>query len=122
MRGFQDDVMRCAHQAQLESKVARTAIKAKVATYRMTRCDATGHCSVTNLARQVAPDVYIEHGLCDDAHCPLNGGITNGTNGSNTGRWPWANAHKQASTLNCTDLFRTYDMVKALSIPEVIDR
>lgn len=27
------------------------------------------HCEVTNLAREVAPDLYIEHGLCDDAHC-----------------------------------------------------
>ena len=86
-----------------------------------------GQCHVTDLARQLAPDVYIEHGLCDDAHCPLNGGITNGTNTADAptdavGRWPWSNAHAQAATLNCTDLFRTYDMVKALSVSEVIDR
>ena len=31
-------------------------------------------------------------------------------------------AERAAATLNCSDVFRSYDMVKALSVSEVLDR
>eukprot|EP00041_Stephanoeca_diplocostata_P029972 m.896214 g.896214 ORF g.896214 m.896214 type:complete len:685 (+) comp23666_c0_seq18:118-2172(+) len=74
-------------------------------------------CSATQLARAVAPDVYIEYGTCANAACPLNGGIDKAD-----GRWPWDAARVQSKAIACADLFRTYDMVKALSVSEVLDR
>ena len=49
--------------------------------------------------------------------------IINGPlNGSGAGRWPISMAKRAVATLNCTDALRSYDMVKSLSIVEVIDR
>jgi hypothetical protein len=38
------------------------------------------------------------------------------------GRWPRSAALAQARLANCTDLFRTYDTVRVLSISEALDR
>jgi hypothetical protein len=75
-----------------------------------------GSCEITKLARVHAPDVLIEHGGCF-GNCPLNGGISN-----HTGRWDTSAAVKQAKGASCSDLYRTYDMVKALSVSETLDR
>ena len=72
-------------------------------------------CEQTALARMYAPNVIVEHGICGGA-CPLNAAPGAG------GRWPASAAAAQAKVLLCTDLFRTYDMVKILSISEVLDR
>lgn len=72
-------------------------------------------CDITALARKVAPDLTVEHGVCGTG-CPLNTGAENGT------RWSAADAKNQAAVLQCTDLLRTYDMVKVLSISECLDR
>eukprot|EP00039_Didymoeca_costata_P005669 m.83542 g.83542 ORF g.83542 m.83542 type:complete len:561 (+) comp12926_c0_seq1:110-1792(+) len=72
-------------------------------------------CKQTAIAREAAPDLVVEHGLCG-TNCPINGAP------GSDGQWPWANAVNQAKVLACTDLFRTYDMVKILSVSEVIGR
>jgi hypothetical protein len=74
-------------------------------------------CRVTQDARMHAPDLWVEHGFCGP-DCPLNGPL----NGSGAGRWPLSMAHRAAQTLNCSDSFRSYDMVKSLSVVEVLDR
>ncbi len=74
-------------------------------------------CLVTQNARVYAPNLWVEHGFCGP-DCPLNGPL----NGSGAGRWPLAMAQRAVATLNCTDALRSYDMVKSLSIVEVIDR
>eukprot|EP00656_Telonema_subtile_P014004 TRINITY_DN17120_c0_g1_i1.p1 TRINITY_DN17120_c0_g1~~TRINITY_DN17120_c0_g1_i1.p1 ORF type:complete len:352 (-),score=60.36 TRINITY_DN17120_c0_g1_i1:88-1143(-) len=55
------------------------------------------------------------HGTCVQG-CPLNTGSDNGTRASTS------DMHKFASVLNCTDVLRTYDTVRVLSIPTVLDR
>ena len=57
-------------------------------------------------------------GTCN-GDCPLNGP---GTAPDASARWPWSAASIQAVILNCSDLMRTYDMIKAMSVSEVIDR
>ena len=74
-------------------------------------------CKVTKLARVHAPNLWVEHGFCGP-DCPLNGPL----NGSGAGRWPTSMAVRAAATLNCSDAFRSYDMVKSLSVVEVLDR
>eukprot|EP01052_Picozoa_sp_SAG31_P027531 SAG31_NODE_2584_length_5434_cov_3.784067_1_plen_666_part_00 len=74
-------------------------------------------CEITRLARIHAPNLWVEHGFCGP-DCPLNGPL----NGSGAGRWPMSMAAIAVATLNCTDSLRSYDMVKSLSIVEVIDR
>ena len=74
-------------------------------------------CSVTQLARVHAPNLWVEHGFCGP-DCPLNGPL----NGTGAGRWPLSMAEHAVRTLNCSDSFRSYDMVKSLSVVEVIDR
>lgn len=60
--------------------------------------------------------MIVEHGVCASSSCPLN------SPPGGSGRWPLSATIEQAKVLHCTDLFRTYDMVKLLSIPEVLDR
>ena len=72
----------------------------------------TDKCEITRSARELAPNMYVEHGSCDSPTCPLNGG-----NDKATGRWPWSNARLQAHTLQCSDIFRTYDMVRPFALP-----
>lgn len=74
-----------------------------------------GACLATAAARSVAPGLIVEHGDCVSPSCPLNGNTT-------AGRWPYSAAEEQARLANCTDLFRTYDMVKVLSVSETLDR
>lgn len=74
-------------------------------------------CLATQNARVYAPNLWVEHGFCGP-DCPLNGPL----NGSGAGRWPLAMAQRAVATLNCTDALRSYDMVKSLSVVEVIDR
>ena len=75
------------------------------------------NCQVTQNARIYAPNLWVEHGFCGP-DCPLNGPL----NGSGAGRWPISMAERAVATLNCTDALRSYDMVKSLSVVEVIDR
>lgn len=72
------------------------------------------HCEMTKLAKQYAPDLIIEHGFCGSS-CPLNGY-------PGDGRLLDSDAIKMANILKCTDLFRSYDTVKVLSVSETLDR
>eukprot|EP00037_Helgoeca_nana_P010668 m.94066 g.94066 ORF g.94066 m.94066 type:complete len:566 (+) comp20347_c0_seq2:54-1751(+) len=72
-------------------------------------------CEQTKIARQVAPQLVVEHGDCG-GNCPLNSAVPG------DGRWPMSAALAQAKALLCTDLFRTYDTVRLFSVSEVIDR
>ena len=75
-----------------------------------------GACTVTAAARTAAPGLIVEHGDCVSSSCPFNDG------GHGDGRWPYKAALAQAHLANCTDLFRTYDTVRVLSISEALDR
>ena len=72
-------------------------------------------CAKTALARQYAPGMLVEHGVCVSG-CPLNTGARNGTRAS------LKDVARQAKVLACTDVLRTYDTVRVFSIAEVLDR
>jgi len=91
--------------------------KLQAAGVRLLKLDGgDGACAVTVAARAAAPDLVVEHGDCGPG-CPINE-----DGNTSQGRWPFASALAQARAANCSDLFRTYDMIKVLSIPAVLDR
>ena len=59
-------------------------------------------CKVTQLAKEHAPELWVEHGFCGP-DCPLNGPVS----GPGAGRWPMSMAHRAMETLNCSDSFRS---------------
>jgi hypothetical protein len=71
-------------------------------------------CKMTQLAKEYAPGLIVEHGACVSS-CPMNGW-------PGTGRVSSKDYENQAHVMGCGDAFRSYDTVRVFAVAETLDR
>ena len=73
------------------------------------------NCRCSGAAKAIFPELWVEHGKCAPAGCPLN-------HPSAGGQETAADALFMMGVLGCSDIVRTYDTVPTLSIPITLSR